>query len=226
MTVRPASTLMLLRQAESGIEVLMTERAPELLGGGWWVFPGGSVEEADRDEANQLLLDGVDDPEEAAWISAALRETVEEVGLFLTSDDEDVTSPDRGDVYGSLRRAGARFDGASVGYVSNWLAPEGLAKRFDTRFYVAEWRGSVEPAVDGVEAVSCEWVVPVEMLERDRGEYPIIFPTVKHLEFLSSFTTPGEVVEHARAIEVVQVAPRPVDRRAESVSGEIDQARR
>ncbi len=43
MSARPASTLLLLRSGEAPVEVLMIKRAAELFGGGWWVFPGGTI---------------------------------------------------------------------------------------------------------------------------------------------------------------------------------------
>ena len=71
---RPASTVVLLRDSDSGMETLMLKRNKALMfAGGLWVFPGGALEPADIEAA-----DG--DISKAARIAAA-REAEEECGL-------------------------------------------------------------------------------------------------------------------------------------------------
>ena len=71
---RPASTVVLLRDTDNGLETLMLKRNKALMfAGGLWVFPGGALEEADIEAA-----DG--DISRAARIAAA-REAEEECGL-------------------------------------------------------------------------------------------------------------------------------------------------
>ena len=70
---RQAASLILLRDAERGAEVLLVQRNPEQrFMGGAWVFPGGAV------HAGQ-------DADEAA---AAVRELEEEAGIALAEDTE------------------------------------------------------------------------------------------------------------------------------------------
>lgn len=71
-----AATVVLLRDGERGLEVLLAER-PRDRGSfaGAWVFPGGAVDEAD---AAGDPIDGID-----AARRAAARETLEEVGLVI-----------------------------------------------------------------------------------------------------------------------------------------------
>lgn len=75
-----AATVVLLRDGERGLEVLLAER-PRDRGSfpGAWVFPGGAVDEAD---AAGDPVDGID-----AARRAAVRETFEEVGLVLDGDE-------------------------------------------------------------------------------------------------------------------------------------------
>ena len=71
---RPASTVVLLRDTDNGMETLMLKRNNALMfAGGLWVFPGGALEEGDIESANG-------DIEFAARIAAA-REAQEECGL-------------------------------------------------------------------------------------------------------------------------------------------------
>jgi 8-oxo-dGTP pyrophosphatase MutT (NUDIX family) len=71
----PAATVILVRDDPRGPSTLMLRRRPSGAFGGMWVFPGGSVEEADR------RADDVDD--EAPARRAATREAVEECALLL-----------------------------------------------------------------------------------------------------------------------------------------------
>ena len=48
-----------------------------------WVFPGGRVDDSDRERAEHLVH-GDNAPSQLPWILAALRETVEEAGIWLT----------------------------------------------------------------------------------------------------------------------------------------------
>jgi 8-oxo-dGTP pyrophosphatase MutT (NUDIX family) len=80
-TPRPAASLILLRRggrhSERGVEVLLVRRSTEArFMPGVWVFPGGTVDEAD----------GAD--EEAAARACAVRELEEEAGVVLADDAE------------------------------------------------------------------------------------------------------------------------------------------
>ncbi|RLQ21522.1 NUDIX domain-containing protein [Seongchinamella sediminis] len=78
--IRPASTVVLLRDSDHGLETLLLRRNKALaFAGGFWVFPGGSLDAADLAAA-----DG--DEEQAARIAAA-REAMEECGQQPDPDD-------------------------------------------------------------------------------------------------------------------------------------------
>jgi 8-oxo-dGTP pyrophosphatase MutT (NUDIX family) len=68
--VHDAATVVLVRDADDGLECLMLRKTQGQAFGGLWVFPGGRVEEADGDG-----LDGAR--------VAAVREAEEETGLVL-----------------------------------------------------------------------------------------------------------------------------------------------
>ncbi|MGJ8670448.1 MAG: NUDIX hydrolase [Oceanococcus sp.] len=75
-----AATVILLRDTPHGLETLMLRRHSKIAFGGMWVFPGGRVDDADRDG-----LDATD--ELAAARCAATREAAEETGLILDVTD-------------------------------------------------------------------------------------------------------------------------------------------
>lgn len=74
--LKSAATIMLVREKPAGgLEVLLLRRNRKLkFGPGFWVFPGGKIEEADRQATNTVL--------EAAKL-AAVREAEEEAGVIL-----------------------------------------------------------------------------------------------------------------------------------------------
>jgi 8-oxo-dGTP pyrophosphatase MutT (NUDIX family) len=78
--VRPASTVVLLRDSAEGMETLLLQRNRALLfAGGLWVFPGGALDAADLEAA-------AGNEREASRI-AAVREAFEESGLRPRLED-------------------------------------------------------------------------------------------------------------------------------------------
>ena len=76
--VRPAATVVLVRDGVEGLEALLVQRNKAVQHmGGMWVFPGGKV------DAPDYPADG--DAYQAA-VNAAIRETAEEAGLTVTQD--------------------------------------------------------------------------------------------------------------------------------------------
>lgn len=74
----PAATVMLLREHDGRLEVLMLRRNRQLKSfGGAWVFPGGRVD----------AIDGVGGDETERVKAAAIRETMEETGLDISGAD-------------------------------------------------------------------------------------------------------------------------------------------
>ncbi|MFT6550565.1 MAG: 8-oxo-dGTP pyrophosphatase MutT (NUDIX family) [Zhongshania marina] len=77
--IRAAATAVIVRDGDNGIETLLLRRHKQLkVGGGHWVFPGGTVDPED--------ILGTSSDEEAAR-AAAIRETEEEAGIFLRAED-------------------------------------------------------------------------------------------------------------------------------------------
>ena len=93
-----AATVVLVRDGDQGLEVLLVVRHHEIdFARGAAVFPGGKVAPADRDPRLASRIAGLAglDAEQAAVRVAAIRETFEESGLLLAREE-----PDRGLVGG------------------------------------------------------------------------------------------------------------------------------
>ena len=72
VTPRRSASLLLLRGGDAALEVLLVRRTPEArFMGGFWVFPGGAVEPADRAATD----------EDGAHRAAAVRELAEEAAI-------------------------------------------------------------------------------------------------------------------------------------------------
>ena len=176
-----------------------------------WVFPGGAVDPIDHDPAN-LALVGVADPDTGPWIAAAVRELIEEVGVWLT-DDAFVARDDAwlGEaVYQEARRRGVTLHGDRLALFANWITPLGLPMRFDTRFFAATVAGHLDPDPDVREIDRARWIDVDEAIERGRdGDMLIPLPTMKTLEYMSAFATGDVVVAHARTFaDIAPILPK------------------
>lgn len=206
---RPSATVMLLRDAEESIEVLMVRRHARGFFGGLTAFPGGAVDPVDRSALADTVVEGGGVDHE--FRSAALRELAEETGLALTTRGV-FPSPDaRGvELFDELRRAGVGLDGEALTLVSRWVTPEEAPSRFDTRFYVARVGSTPEIRLAPDELVDHLWIEPKEALAgHDRGELRMFLPTISHLRWLSVRATADEAVAAAEGADGrTVIAPR------------------
>jgi len=94
---------------------------------------------------------------------------------------------------------------------SRWITPAQVQIRFDTHFFLAPLPPGQEARIDGRECVDLGWFTPPAALDAHRaGELALVFPTIKHLEQLSAFSSSQELLAHARGREVQPVEPRVV----------------
>jgi 8-oxo-dGTP pyrophosphatase MutT (NUDIX family) len=131
------------------------------------------------------------DSEGEGWKEAGLRETAEEVGVYLT--DRPIDTPDRPlrgeDVYLWVLARGARFDARRLTYLSNWVTPRPAPQRFDARFFVAKVEGTEKLSLSPTELTEWVWIRPADALDRFRlGEWDMILPTEKNLECLLDYS--------------------------------------
>jgi 8-oxo-dGTP pyrophosphatase MutT (NUDIX family) len=121
---------------------------------------------------------------DSALRAAAIRELAEEADVHLAGPD-------------------------ALHLFSRWITPAEVRIRFDTWFYLATLPDGTEPHIDGAEIVDALWFTPAAALAAARdGEILLVFPTIKHLEQLSSFGSAQELIERVHTGEVGPVQPR------------------
>ncbi len=101
-----------------------------------------------------------------------------------------------------------RIDFTAVEYLAHWITPEPEPRRYDTRFFAAKVRAGAMPIVDPREMTDALWVTPGEALRRaDRGDLPMVFPTIRTLEQLAPFETADAALEALRGAPVRTIMP-------------------
>lgn len=226
-----AATVMVVRDHPQGLQVLLQERHVETdFVGGALVFPGGRVEQADRDLSDTLrsggdlahiaAIFGTDARGAIGLLVGAARESFEEAGLLLAGDAEGPVAADvlmapdvvaaraalaargpGGDLAGLLHARGLRLDLDALHPFAWWVTPDGMHRRYDTRFFVAVApEGQRDTATsDQVETVSARWLRPEAALaDGEAGRFMIIFPTRKVL---------GELAQHGTVAELLAALP-------------------
>ena len=182
------------------------------------MFPGGRVDDADRDAAARRLHGSAGDVDPAYAMTAA-RETFEEVGLLFADRPvqvEELVALRRamhaGEIAFSdvLERLDVSIDASQLRYFSRWITPKGelATRRFDARFFVARAPEDQVAEADATEVLDGRWIAPLEALAANaRGEINLIFPTIKHLERIAPYGTVDDVLAFARTKTIVTVTP-------------------
>lgn len=194
---------------------------------GVYVFPGGKVEDFDRDPNLYQLAVGLEDSTASArlgvqrdglayWI-AATRECLEEAGILYAVPDPSPSQVQmarqalaEGEGFGKiLEELGLRLALSELHYFSHWITPPGPPRRFDTRFFVAPAPSRAAASHDETEVVAHEWVEVKEALDRQlKGELSLIFPTIRNLQALARFSSLQELMD---ALRVAELAPSEVE---------------
>ncbi len=221
--VIPAASVITFRRAPAsagqgggaGIEVLMLVRSASVRFAGAIVFPGGRVDDADRELAARLFPDHPDPVDCAARI-AGVRETLEEAGLALglshaVSAGEAATARARllecGQLGTVLDEFGWTLDLGALIAFARWNPR--LERAYDTRFYLADLgTGALALDVDGTENNHLEWFAPAEVLARaEAGELRAIFPTRCILQRLALHADFAAAAADAGAHPVKEIVP-------------------
>lgn len=227
---RPASTILLLRDGASAIEVFMMVRHYQIeFASGALVFPGGSVDPSDQDIVGRRELydnRAVLDYATVQFRIAAIRETFEESGILLTrprGSDDLVTAAratEIGETYraslceGKISFAEVLSDSGQVlaldllAHYAHWITPVVSPKRFDTHFFLAKAPPAQVGAHDGRESTDSIWVSARDALDGGaNGRFILPFPTTRNLIKLGKQPDVDAALDDARRSSVVTVMP-------------------
>lgn len=167
---------------------------------------------ADLDEPN----DAGGPAASAAVTAAAIRETFEESGVLLArpgGPDNETQGPTSGldlapqatmardelraalsshrvGIADALAQLELRAHTEDLNYVDRWITPEGLPRRYDTRFIAAALPASQEPRNLSTESVRSFWIRPIAALDAyATGELDLMQPTWAQLRRLAAART-------------------------------------
>lgn len=214
---RPASTVIIARERGSEFEIYILQRSKRSgFFPGSYVFPGGVLDPEDwetnlwanhMDMATENLLSsfggGLEEESIIAYAVAVIRETFEEAGVFFAQKKNQ--SPEDFATVCALRESGELIRGwirervVSEGWFlsfsqlarwSHWITPEGMPRRFDTRFFLAFMPDGQACIPDDKETVQGLWVTPKKGLEGNlEGSIPLSPPTLITLNELLDYGT-------------------------------------
>ena len=213
----PAATLILLRDVPGGPpEIPMIGRGAHLaFAASRMVFPGGRVDDDDRILAGRadLLVEGsVIDQDELAHRIAAVRETIEEIGLAPGIDRIDGLAQlaairaalHAGEPFSLiLEQHYLRLDPHALHPFARWLPEHELSRRFDTRFYIARAPELGEAVADGTESTHIIWGTAAEHLASGK----MIFPTIRNLERVALAGDFDDALAFAQSYPIDMVTP-------------------
>jgi 8-oxo-dGTP pyrophosphatase MutT (NUDIX family) len=232
---RFAATVVVVRDAPRGLEVLMLRRTQSRdHTSGAWVFPGGLLDASDR--LGHPLCVGIDDRAaseklgvEAGGLDyyvAAIRECFEEAGILFAVDaqgrpidmlvdvgtrlaDQRVPLHSGETSIAQICEAEAlRLAAGELHYIAHWVTPPGRVKRFDTRFFLAVLPPGQSSAHDALETVDHAWLRPADALAR-ASELNLLTPQRSLLATIGRHEHTASLLAWARSPrEIVTVAPR------------------
>jgi 8-oxo-dGTP pyrophosphatase MutT (NUDIX family) len=234
LTPRPAATVMLVRDTpddSGGISVFLMRRHSAMeFAAGVMVFPGGGVDDRDRNAdiawtgpppswwAQRF---GIQTDLAEALVCAAARETFEETGvLFAGPADDPHGIVSDASVYGESRRALADGTLSFADFLrrenlvlradllrpwANWVTPEAeRTRRYDTYFFVAALPEGQLADGENTESDRAGWSTPEAAIEDfAAGRTFLLPPTWTQLDSLAGRTV-AEVLAVERQIVPVQ----------------------
>jgi 8-oxo-dGTP pyrophosphatase MutT (NUDIX family) len=231
LTPRPAATVMLVRDTADGIKVFLMRRhsAMEFVAG-VMVFPGGGVDDRDRNADIAWVGPepdwwaerfGVEPDLAEALVCAAARETFEESGVLFAgpADDPDSIVADAA-IYRSSRLALADSSLSFGDFLrreklvlradllrpwANWVTPkEERTRRYDTYFFVGALPDGQRADGDNTETDRAGWITPQEALEDFAQSRTFLLPpTWTQLDSLAGHSV-AEVLAVQRQIVAVE----------------------
>ena len=225
LSLTPAATVLLVRDCDNVLEVLMVKRSKRPPFGNLYVFPGGKIDESDKDLNITNFCNGLNDEQASIklgvnegglsyWV-ACVRECFEEVGILLAKKNNgqelDLNGADKHkfdnyrrmllenkiSLFEICKKENLSLNLNNIEPFSHWITPEIEIKRFDTRFFIAYIPAKQTERHDGNELTDSVWISPKKALDRSlNGEMPMIMPTICNLQQCLEFDSGQKLLEH------------------------------
>jgi len=208
--IKEAAALILVRDSDKGLEVCMLRRVETSgFAAGAYVFPGGAVDDQDKQLAKQNVCCHAETSDENMHVYkvAAVRETLEEAGILAASmkAGEQISDVSRHKLHQGavsfetlLRENDARINLDEVVFYDHWITPEGAPKRFDTRFFISTASSEHRIMHDNKETDSSCWTLPKDILALyEQGDVKLMPVTHVQLKRLPRFDSVSDVLSLA-----------------------------
>jgi 8-oxo-dGTP pyrophosphatase MutT (NUDIX family) len=224
-----ATTVLLTRDSENGLEVFMVTRHHKIdFAYGALVFPGGKLDDNDSDpdliDLCSKQYPGVDNL--AARI-CGIRETFEESGILLARDASDghMVSSQRctelqinyrellhkGSVtlLEIVRKENLELACDKLTPFARWITPNSFSRRFDALFYLVKTPTDYIASHDTVESIGSVWTSPSDALkDADEGRVTLVFATRMNLQKLGKYADVTSSINAAKKQGVIPVEPQ------------------
>jgi 8-oxo-dGTP pyrophosphatase MutT (NUDIX family) len=236
LVARPAATVMLVRNTASGIALFLMRRHAQMeFAAGTVVFPGGGVDDRDRNADLEgrgawagpppdwwAQRFGIEPDLAEALVCAAARETFEESGVLFAgpAGDPDGIVGDAS-VYGDARHALAQRSLSFADFLrrenlvlrsdllrpwANWVTPEAeRTRRYDTYFFVGALPQGQRADGENTESDLAGWMTPRAAIDEFEAGRLFLLPPT----WTQLDSLAGRTVEEVLAVErqIVTVQP-------------------
>ncbi|MBT7937765.1 MAG: MBL fold metallo-hydrolase [Euryarchaeota archaeon] len=210
---RPSASLMLTRDGDEGVELLLARRVDELPAfPGYWAFPGGGVGRVDRSAVELIpLLTQMEDTVEAATHAGMHRELVEELGFAVSEKGQlfrvepalrDRILADKSEWMKAVLSDDLPLQVDAFIELTRRTTPEFAPMRFENRFMFMHCTSEVpEPALEGqTEFDEFRWIKPSIALEEWYGNEikippPIVTILQEVVDLQSEFSSMQEIAD-------------------------------
>jgi ribonuclease/clavin/mitogillin len=192
-----AAAVILWRDGQRGRELFWVKRGALRFAGGFYAFPGGRLDDADR----RVTVPGLEGAA-AALAACAARETFEETGV-LFARGAPLSKPERDaarralldgslDLGTFLSRHGLVVDADALAPAGRWVTPVSFPIRYDAHVFLGHLPDDEQAEVWPGELTSGEWVAAAEALERwERGEVLLHPPNLWGVQCLARSGPPA-----------------------------------
>ncbi|WP_068677532.1 NUDIX hydrolase [Oceanobacillus sp. Castelsardo] len=217
---KPASTVVLMDNAS---RIYLTKRPKTMkFMGGFYVFPGGGMDEADQFVNEKYVkTEFRDNSLTTGHYIAAVRELFEEVGILLGNreDGSPVILPKKKELiyrnqllnreitFGEiLEREEIFFNPHCLSYIGQLITPSQSPIRFDTRFFLAMLPQGQQPHPDRSEIDDAFWIAPEEALDLfENKKIKLSPPTILTLEAVIKYINGGALHISASEIDLLKI---------------------